>query len=161
MLAVASVPPVYVTSQLDEGILCIFSTGKVRLWWGILFLYWKETGLVFQSSKVPSKGNSLMSCCSNFFDDRHWDACICLWQLTGDLLFMVPSNLVARLLVYYVLIGALAELYLAFACGVCWHFADGWCYCWQGDIINGYHLGLKSPLWYLTLSWCSTRNKVV
>jgi hypothetical protein len=28
MLAVASVPPVYVTSQLDEGILCIFSTGK-------------------------------------------------------------------------------------------------------------------------------------
>ncbi len=24
MLAVASVPPVYVTSQLDEGILCIF-----------------------------------------------------------------------------------------------------------------------------------------
>jgi hypothetical protein len=31
MLAVTSVPPVYVTSQLDEGILCVFSTGKARL----------------------------------------------------------------------------------------------------------------------------------
>ncbi len=112
--AVASVPPVYVTSQLDEGILCIFSTGKARLWWGILFLYWKETGLVFQSSKVPSRGNSLMSCCSNFFDDRHWDACICLWQLTGVLLFMVPSIWVAHLLAYCVLLGSLAELLFSF-----------------------------------------------
>jgi hypothetical protein len=32
MLAVASVPPVYATSQLDEGILCVSSTGKARLW---------------------------------------------------------------------------------------------------------------------------------
>ncbi len=32
MLAVASVPPVYATSQLDEGILCVFSTGKAWLW---------------------------------------------------------------------------------------------------------------------------------
>jgi hypothetical protein len=30
-LAVASVPPVYVTSQLDEGIMCVFCTGKARL----------------------------------------------------------------------------------------------------------------------------------
>jgi hypothetical protein len=29
MLAVASVPPVYVTSQLDEGILCILAMGKL------------------------------------------------------------------------------------------------------------------------------------
>ncbi len=29
MLAAASVPPVYATSQLDEGILCVFSTGKL------------------------------------------------------------------------------------------------------------------------------------
>ncbi len=114
MLAVASVPPVYATSQLDEGILCIFITGKAWLWWGILFLYWKETGLVFQSSKVPSKGNSLMSCCSNFFDHWHWDACICLWQLTGDLLYMVPSIRVAQLLAYCVLIGSFAELLFSF-----------------------------------------------
>ncbi len=117
MLAVASVPPVYITFQLDEGILCIFSifsTGKAWLWWGILFLYWKETGLVFQSSKVPSKGDSIMSCCNNFFDNRHWDACICLWQLTGDLLFMVPSIQVAHLLAYCVLIGSLAELLFSF-----------------------------------------------
>jgi hypothetical protein len=27
-----TVPPVYVTSQLDEGILCVSSTGKAWLW---------------------------------------------------------------------------------------------------------------------------------
>ncbi len=114
MLAVASVPPVSITSQVDEGFLCSFSTGKTWLWWGILFLYWKETGLVVQPSKVPSKGDSLISCCSNFFDNRHWDACICLWQLTGDLLFMVSSTQVAHLLAYCVLISSLAELLFSF-----------------------------------------------
>ena len=29
MLAVASVPPVYMTSQLDEGILCVFTLGRL------------------------------------------------------------------------------------------------------------------------------------
>ncbi len=29
MLAVASVPPVDTTSQLDEGILCVFALGKL------------------------------------------------------------------------------------------------------------------------------------
>ncbi len=29
MLAVASVPPVYTTSQFDEGILCVFALGKL------------------------------------------------------------------------------------------------------------------------------------
>ncbi len=151
-LAVTSVPPVYATSQLDEGILCIFSTGKARLWWDILFLCWKETGLVFQSSKVPSKGNSLMSCCSNCFDDRHWDACICLWQLTGGLLFLVLSIQVARLLAYCVVFCSLAELLFSFCRrSVLAFFADGWCHHWQGDVINGYHLGFKSPLRYLPL----------
>ncbi len=41
------------------------------------------------------------------------------------LFFMVPSVQVACLLVYCVLIGSLAELYLAFACVMCWHVADG------------------------------------
>ncbi len=161
-LAVASVPPVYAASQLDEGILCVFSSGKARLWWGILFLCWKETGLVFQASKVLSRGDSLMSCCSNFFDNRHWDACICLWQLTGDLLFMVPSIWVACLLVHCVLIGSLAELSFSFCLwSVLAFFADGWCYHWQGDIINGYRLGFKSPLQYLTFSLFSTKNEVM
>ncbi len=31
-LAVASVPSVNAISPLDEGILCVFSTGKTRLW---------------------------------------------------------------------------------------------------------------------------------
>ncbi len=95
---------------------CVFlALRKLGKWWGILFLCWKETGLVFQASKVPSKGNPLMSCCSNFFDDQHWDACICLWQLTGDLLFIVSSIRVPRLLAYCcVLIGSLAELLFSF-----------------------------------------------
>jgi hypothetical protein len=29
MLAVASVPPVYATSHLDEGILCVFALGRL------------------------------------------------------------------------------------------------------------------------------------
>ena len=29
MLAVASVPPAYTTSQLDEGIMCVFALGKL------------------------------------------------------------------------------------------------------------------------------------
>ncbi len=51
--------------------------------------------------------------------------------------FMLPSIRVARLLAYCVLIGSLAELYLAFACGMCWHVADllrlslaGWYHQW-------------------------------
>jgi hypothetical protein len=41
-----------------------------------------------------------------------------------------------------VLIGSLAEL-LFFFCvqNVLAFFADGCCYHWQGDIINGYHIG--------------------
>ncbi len=34
MLAVASVPPVYATSQLDEGILCVF------------FFHWESLAIV-------------------------------------------------------------------------------------------------------------------
>jgi hypothetical protein len=117
MLAVASVPPVYTTSQLDEGILCVFSTGKAWLWWGILFLCWKETGLVFQSPKVPSKRvSSLMRSCSNFFEDWRLDDCNCVWQMTGDLLFLflVSSFCVAHLVATCVLIGSLAKLSFSF-----------------------------------------------
>ncbi len=75
----------------------------------------RRPALFFQSSKVPSTGNSIMSCCSNFFDNQHWDAaCICLWQLTGDLLFVVSSIWVAHLLAHCVLIGSLAELLFSF-----------------------------------------------
>jgi hypothetical protein len=75
---------------------------------------------------------------------------------------MVPSIQVARLLVYCVLIGSLAELLFSFRMwSMLAFFADGLCYYWQGDIINGYCLGFKSPLQYLTLSWFSTKNEVM
>jgi hypothetical protein len=71
MLAVASVPPVYVTSQLDEGILCVLALGK--LGYGEVFSFFDERrpAKFFQPFKVLSRGDSLMSCCSNFFDNRH------------------------------------------------------------------------------------------
>ncbi len=55
-----------------------------------------------------------MSCCSNFFDDWHGDACICLWQSTRDLLCILSSIRVARLLAHCVIIGSLAELLFSF-----------------------------------------------
>ncbi len=71
MLAVASVPPVYMTSQLDE-VLCVFlALGK--LGYGEVFSSFVERrpALFFQLSNVLSEGDSLMSCCSNFFDNQH------------------------------------------------------------------------------------------
>ncbi len=144
MLVVASVPPVYVTSQLGEGILFVFALGKLGC--GEVFSSLiKGDRLSFSCHlKCRHEATHYWVACSNFFDSRHQDACIYLWQLTGDLLFyMVPSIQVAHLLVYCVLISSLAELYLAFAWGMCWHVADGWSYHWQGDIINGYGLGFK------------------
>ncbi len=144
-------------------VFCVF-LALVKLSYGEVFSSFVEkvTGLVFQSFKIPSTGYSLMSCCSNFFGNQHWDACICLWQLTGDLLFMVPSIQVACWLAHCVLIGSLAELLFSFSHAECAGiFSDGWCYYWQVDIINGYRLGFKSPLWYLTFSWFSTKNEVM
>ncbi len=96
-------------------VFCVFfALGK--LGYGEVFssFFEKRPAYFFQPCKVSSKSHSLISCCSNFFDDWHWDACICLWQLTGDLLFMVPCIRVAHLLVHCVLIGSLAELLFSF-----------------------------------------------
>ncbi len=61
MLAVTSVPPVYTTSQFDKGILCVFALGKLGN--GEVFSSFEERrpASYFQSSKMPSKGDSLMS----------------------------------------------------------------------------------------------------
>ncbi len=60
-LAVASVSPVYTTSQLDEGIVCVFALGKVG--YGEVFSSFEERrpAYIFQPSKMPSRGDSLMS----------------------------------------------------------------------------------------------------
>ncbi len=50
--------------------LCIFGTGKAQPWCGIAPSFnWKETSLVFQSPKVPSKSDTyfLRSCISFFW----------------------------------------------------------------------------------------------
>ncbi len=90
MLAVALKPPVYITSP--------------PLWWWCLCVFWvlrkldrdrvytpslnrKETSLVFQSPKVPSKSNSyFLLSCSNFLFGLYLHACNSLWQLTEVLL---------------------------------------------------------------------------
>ncbi len=91
---------------------------------------------------MPSRGNSWMSCCSNFFDNWHGDACICLWQMTGDLLFMVPSIRAACLLAYCVLI-TLAELYLGF----CMRNVLACCRWLKLSLAGWYHQWLSSWLY--------------
>jgi hypothetical protein len=50
----------------------------------------KRDQLIFQPSKVLLKGDSYKGrSCSNFLDGLHLDACNCVSQLTGDLLFVV------------------------------------------------------------------------
>jgi hypothetical protein len=113
-------------------VLCVFlALGK--LGYGEVFSSFVERrpAYFFQSSKMPSEGNSLMSCCSNFFEKRHWDACICFCQLTGDLHFMVPSIWVACLLAHCVLIGSLAELLFSF------HMRSGLAFLQMVDAITG------------------------
>ncbi len=103
-----------------------------------------------------------MSCCSNFFDDWHWDACICLWQLTGDLYLMVSSIRVTHLLAHCVLIGSLVELLFSF------YMRSVLAFLQIVDAITGkvmssmvIVLAFKSPLQNLTLSWFSTKNEVI
>jgi hypothetical protein len=55
MLVVASVPPVYTISQLDEGNLCVFALGK--LGYGEVFSSFDERRPAYfiQPSKVPQE----------------------------------------------------------------------------------------------------------
>jgi hypothetical protein len=63
-------------------VLCVFlALGK--LGYGEIFSSHIERrpALFFQSSQMPSRGDSLMSCCGNFFDDWHFDACLTIdWR---------------------------------------------------------------------------------
>jgi hypothetical protein len=77
---------------------------------------------------------------------------------------MMSSIQVARLLVHCVLLGSLAELLFSF------HMQSRLAFLQMVDaiigkvisyIINGYRLGFKSPLQYLTFSWFGTKNKVM
>ncbi len=76
--------------------------------------YWKETGIVFQSPKVPSKSNSyFLRSCSNFF---WWSALRCLQSsLTTDwrsaLLYLASRICFARWVVSCVLVVGHLELY--------------------------------------------------
>ncbi len=81
---------------------------------------------------------------------------------------MVPSIRVAHFLVHCVRIRSLAELLFSFCMRSVLAFLQmvdaitgKVISYWQGDIINGYCLGFKSPLRYLTLSWFSTKNEVM
>ncbi len=95
-------------------VFCVFlALGK--LGYGVVFSSFDERrpALVFQSSKVPSKGDSLMSCCSSFLTIGTEMLAFVFDNWLEICFFMVPSIQVAHFLVYCVLIGSLAELYLA------------------------------------------------
>jgi hypothetical protein len=95
-----------------------------------------------------------------FFDGLHIDACKCVWQSTGGLLFsLVSSNQVARLAC--VLIASLAKLSSSFCkwsvlapCRWLMVSLARWSHQWLS-------FGFQSPLWYLNLSWFITRNEVM
>jgi hypothetical protein len=75
---------------------------------------------------------------------------------------MVSSIRVARLIAHCELIGSLAELLLSLCMRSVLAFLQ-MVDAITGKVIvlNGYHLGFKSPLQYLTLSWFSTKNEVM
>ena len=94
--------------------LCIFGTGKARPWYGEAPSFnWKETGLVLQSPKVPSKSDSnLTRSCSNFF----WFLALRCWQLfftidwRSAFAYLASRIRVTRLVASNVLSGSLAKL---------------------------------------------------
>ncbi len=99
--------------------LWTLGTGKARPWWSDTSSFnWNETGLVFQSPKVPSKSNShFLSSCSNFF---WWSALRCLqlfrtidWR--SAFLYLATRIRVTRLVASYVLCGSMARLWLSFS----------------------------------------------
>ncbi len=99
-------------------ISCVFlALGKLNPGLVILFLCWKETGIVFQSPKVPSKSNwSLMRSCSNFFEDWRLDAPNCFFDNWLEICFFLSlvSSICAHLVPSCVLISSLAKLSFSF-----------------------------------------------
>ncbi len=141
MHVVALVPPVYIVAQfLWWGHPCVFLVlGK--LGHGVMFFSfnWKETGLVYQSPKVPSKSNScFLRSYSNFF----WCLALrCLQlSLTIDwrfpLLYLASIIWVTCLVASNVLFGSMAKLLFSFST---WSVLAHW----QDDFINGDCLGFK------------------
>ncbi len=135
-----------------------------KLGHGVLFIPFIERRPVYFSSHLRCNSQKITHIkwrsCSNFFDGLHLDACSCLWQLTGDLLFSLVSTIqVAHLAC--VLIGSLAKLLFS----SCKQSVLAPCRWLMLSLARWSHqwllFGFKSPLKYLTLSWFSTKNEVM
>ncbi len=96
--------------------------------------------------------------CSNFFDCLHFDACNCVWHLTGDLQFVLSIQVA---ILACVLIGSLAKLSFSF-CKRSLLASRRWLMLslamWSHQWLS---FGFKSPLQYLMLSWFSIKNEVM
>ncbi len=144
---------------LGDEILCIFDTGKAWPW--CVFDFFIERRPAYFSSHLRCRQKAThikWRSCSNFVDGLHLDACNCVWQLTGDLLFVLSIQVA---LLACVLIGSLAKLSFSF----CRQSLLASCRWLMLSLAMWSHqrllFGFKSPLQYLTLLWFSTKNEVM
>ncbi len=132
-----------------------------RLGHSVLFTPFIERRPAYFSSHLRCRQKAthiLWRSCSNFFGGLHLDACNCVWQLTGDLLYVLSIQVA---LLACVLIGSLAKLSFSF-CKRNLLASRRWLMLslamWSHQRLS---FGFKSPLRYLTLSWFSTKNEVM
>ncbi len=139
---------------------CVFST-LGRLGHGVIFTPFIERRPAYFSShlRCHQKATHIKwRSCTNFYDSLHLDACNCVWQLTGDLLFCASVQIAW---IACGLIGSLARLASSF-CKQSVLASRRWLMLslarWTNQWLS---FGFKSPLQYLTLSWFSTKNEVM
>jgi hypothetical protein len=142
---------------LGDEILCIFDTGKARPWC-VFDSFIERRPAYFSSHLRCIKRQLILNEEAAVIDGLHLDACNGVWQLTGDLLFVL---IIQVALLACVLIGSLAQLSFSFckwsllaSCRWMMLSLAMWSHPWL-------LLGFKSPLQYLTLSWLSTKNEVM
>ncbi len=161
MLAVASVPPVYTASLPYRwwNLVYFCCTRKARPWC-VLKPFIERRPAYFTSHLRCSQRATHIKwrSCSNFYEGMHLDACNCVWQLTGDLLFVLSIQVA---LLACVRIGSLAQLAFSFCKrsllashrGLMISLAM-----WSHQRLS---FGLKSLSRYLTVTWFSAKNEVI
>ncbi len=139
---------------------CVFLT-LGRLGHGVLFTPFIERRPAYFSSHLRCRQKTThikWRSCSNFCDGLHLDACNCVWQLNEDMLFVLSIQVA---LLACVLIGSLAKLSFSF-CRRSLLASCRWLMLslamWSHQRLS---FGFKSPIWYRTLSWFSTKNEVM
>ncbi len=155
-----STPSIHNLSTFWVRVSCVSLTlGK--LGHGVLFMPFIEKRLAYFSSHLRCRQKAThikWRSCSNFFNGLHLDACNCVCQLTGDVLFVLSIQVA---LLACVLVGSLAKLSISF-CKQSLLASCRWLMLslamWSDQWLS---FGFKGPLQYLTLLWFSTKKVVM